>query len=161
MDAQSFNEQWEAEQDRLSRIEAQLNLMPVHQRARLDAEKNRLEVALARVNGDYLTQDITDRILDSFTLEPETLCTVGGGIRELPQPDDREGWNRLAKRLTDQEELARLCIEAKDADLRLALENEALDAIPASKRMSMARDGVLDQHIAEIVNEKLRARARV
>lgn len=159
MNPQKFHDEWAMEQDRQSRIDAQLAVMPAHQKTRLETEQRELELALARVYGNRLHEEIAKRIVASMTLDPQCLCTIGGGVRELP--NDRTGWDAYARQQAEQEPLAVLSVNAADAALKESIRQAARDALPAARRMAMARSGELDDHLEAVVRDTLRDQAGV
>lgn len=155
----SIHDEWEREKDRLSRIEAQLAVTPPHQLRRLESEKKKAGLALARVFGSRLNEAIAERIVEGMVLDPAVLCTIGGGVRELPS--GTKGWDVWARYAAENEPLARLSIDASDAALKEQLRQQAHDALPAPKRITMARNGALDAYLDRVVNEKIQRRSGV
>jgi len=152
----SFNREWEAEKDRLSRIETQMAVMPPQQRTRLEEAQRQGELALARTFGNRLDARVSERIVAGMILEPTVLCTIGGGVNELPT--DQAGWDRWAKDAANKEPLARLSLDHSDAHLREQLSREVLASIPPARRMDLARNGTLDAHVDGQVKARLEAR---
>ena len=155
----SFIDEWEAEKDRLSRIETQLAVTPPHQLRRLESEKNKAALALARVFGSRLDEAVADRIIEGMVLDPSVICTIGGGVRELP--NDAKGWDAWARYAVEKEPLAKLSIDSSDAALKEQLSQEVLSSIPPAKRMDMARNGRLDAFIEAEVKARIEARSGV
>lgn len=141
---------------RQSRIVAQLNAMPPHQLKRLGLVKQELALALSRVYGHRLKQEFRDRIVSEAVLDPRVLCTVGGGVNELPTTTD--GWDALSKELAENDALAMMNVADSDAQLKEALREEALEQIPSKDRISMARTGTLDSHLDQIVKVEIEKR---
>ncbi len=75
----AFNDEWEKEKRRQSRIDAQMAVLPPHQAKRLSDAKHKLEIALARVFGNRLDERVSARIVEGVVLDPACLCTIGGG----------------------------------------------------------------------------------
>lgn len=155
----SIHDEWEREKNRLSRIEAQLAATPPHQMRRLESEKKKAGLALARVFGARLNEAIAERIVEGMVLDPAVLCTIGGGVRELP--NDAKGWDAWARYAAENEPLARLSIDSSDAALKEQLSQEVLSSIPPAKRMDMARNGRLDAFIERQVKARIEARSGV
>ena len=156
---QAIQEVIDAEKDRQSRIDAQLAVMPPNQMKRLEAAQMNARVALARVYGHRLDARVSERVIDSMVLLPEVLCTIGGGVNELPV--DAKGWDAWAKNAALKEPLAKLSIDASDASLKEELRQKALSALRPEKRLQMARAGTLDSHIEGVVREEIEAHAGV
>lgn len=159
MTPQKFAEEQALECARQTRLANYLVSLPKTQLDRLAEERNNLRLGISRVYGDRLADIITDRVVENFALNPECLCSIGGGVRELPQKDNRAGWNALAKRLVDQEPLAKLSIDSSDANLRAQLEAEAVEGLRPERRLALARANELDTYIAQTVDAKLNERA--
>lgn len=159
MTIQSVHKEWEDEKGLQSRIEAYISTLPPHQLKRLESERNNLNIALARVFGDRIAQIAVNKIVRDFAIFPECLGTVGGGLRELPDPEDRGGWNALATQLVNQQPLAKLSIEASDSQLKAKLADEVRSNMRPADKANMAHAGTLDSHVEKIVNAKLQERA--
>lgn len=155
----SIQAEIDAQNARQSRIDTLLATTPPHQLKRLESEKHQASLALARVFGHRLHQAVADRIVEGLVLEPETLVTISGGIRELPT--DAKGWDRWARDAANKEPLAKLSINHSDAQLREELRREVLAEIRPEQRISMAREGTLDAHVEAAVKARLEARSGV
>lgn len=155
----AFNDEWEREKRRQSRIDAQIAVLPPHQAKRLSDAKHKLEIALARVYGNRLDERVSARIVEGVVLDPACLCTIGGGVNELPTTV--VGWDQFARDQAGNEPLAKLSIDASDAGLKERIRQEARDALPGPKRLAMARAGTLDDHLDRVVTEKIQDRAGV
>ena len=145
------------ENDRQSRIETQLAVMPPHQKKRLEVAQREAELGLARVFGHRLNSQVAARIVEGIILKPEVLCTVGGGVNELPTTP--QGWDAFAKDAANAEPLARLSIDHSDAQLRESTRRDVLEGMNPARKMAMARDGTLDAHLEQAVMERLEARS--
>ncbi|PIE14851.1 MAG: hypothetical protein CSA68_09280 [Rhodobacterales bacterium] len=156
---QAIQKAIDAEKNRQSRIDAQRVVTPPHQIKRLEEAQMNARVALARKYGHRLDARVSERIIDGMILLPEVLCTIGGGVDELP--NDAKGWDRWAANAVSQEPLAQLSIDASDAALKEELRKKTLAAMRPEQRLQMARAGTLDDHIEGIVREKIEARAGV
>lgn len=155
----AFNDEWQKEKDRQTRI-TQLEDGLVHtQSCRLEVVKREGALALARTFGNRLDARVSERIIEGLILRPEVLCTIGGGVNELPT--DAKGWDALAVVLASEEPLAKLSIDASDAVLKEELRQNALAGLRPEQRLSMARAGTLDQHIEDTVLESIEARSGV
>ncbi len=155
----SFTTEWEQEKDRLSRIETQLAVMPPHQRKRLEEVQRLGELALARTFGNRLPARVSARLIEGMALSPEVLCSIGGGVNELPT--DQAGWNRWAADAVNADTLSKMAVDAADMELAESLTKSVLESIPPSKRISMARLGTLDEYVASAVKAELEARSGV
>ena len=156
---QQMQKAMDAEKDRQSRIEQQLGVMPPHQAKRLEQAQMNARVALARTFGHRLDARVSERIIEGMILEPEVLCTIGGGVNELPT--DAKGWDRWAKDAASREPLAKLSLEHSDAQLREELRRQALEAIRPEDRLKMARAGTLDTHVDAEVKLRIEDRSGV
>ncbi|MDA8584981.1 hypothetical protein N9L47_01795 [Rhodobacteraceae bacterium] len=145
------------ERDRQCRIETQVSAMPPHQKNRLEFAQREAELALARVFGHRLNSQVAARIVEGMVLNPAVLCTVGGGVNELPTTP--RGWDAFAKEAANAEPLAKLSIDHADGQLRESLRREALDKMNPARKMAMAREGTLDSHLEQSVKERLEARS--
>lgn len=157
MSQQSIQNEIDLENKRLSRIATQLDGMPSHQRSRLDAAMHATEVALARVYGNRLNEHVSKRIIEGIVLDPAVLCTISGGINELPI--SQQGWDTFARELADSEPLAKLSVDHADAELKDEIRAEAMCNMRPDDKIKMARAGTLDDHLAGIVATKLEARS--
>jgi len=153
----SIQKQIDEENQRRSRIAAQLDVMPPHQLKRLGAAQRNLELALARMFGHRLHQEIASRIIAGMVLDPACLCSVGGGVNELPTSP--QGWDSYARQLANAEPLAKLSIDHSDSKLKETIRNEAEHHMRPEDRIKMARAGTLDDHLAAIVATELEARS--
>lgn len=149
----------DAEKDRQSRIDAQRAVCPPHQLNRLKAVQRDAELALARTFGNRLDTAVSTRIVEGMVLLPEVLCSIGGGVNELPTTT--KGWDAWAKVAVSMEPLAKLSIDASDASLKEELRQKALSALRPEQRLQMARAGTLDDHIEGVVREQIEARSGV
>lgn len=157
MSQQSIQDELDKDSHRRSRITTQHYVMPLHQKKRLEAAQRSLELGLARVYGNRLNAGVAQRIVEGMVLDPACLCSVGGGVNELPTTP--AGWDTYAKQLANEEPLAQLSIEHSDAQLKAQLRAEVEQAMKPVDRIKMARSGTLDTHLADIVASKLEARA--
>ncbi|MEP6067615.1 MAG: hypothetical protein ABJ246_17380 [Paracoccaceae bacterium] len=143
----------DAAKDRQGRIERACASMPSSQKTRLDDIHRQAEVALARVYGNRLVPEVTSRLLDGMILDASVLCTIGGGVDEMPKSSD--GWNALAKQLVASDPLAQRCVDFADAKLKEGFRQEALQSLSPTSRMSMTRDNTLDSFLEESVQRRL------
>ena len=157
MSQQSIQAEMDRENKRESRILTQLEGLTHTQKERLNAAKHATEVALARVYGPRLNEAISKRIVAGIVLQPEVLCTISGGMNELPTT--QEAWDSYARVLAEDEPLAKLSIDHSDSQLKEGIRAEAEQAIRPADRIKMARAGTLDDHLAGIVADKLDARS--
>lgn len=153
----SIQNEIDEENQRRSRIAAQIDVMPPHQLKRLEAAQRNLELALARTFGHRLNQEVASRIVTGMVLDPACLCSVGGGVQELPNTS--QGWDAYARELANKEPLAKLSIDHSDAALKETIRNEAEQRLRPEDRIAMARAGMLDDHLAAIVATELEARS--
>lgn len=145
--------------NRIARIENLLSTMPPHQTKRYEQAQHQLALGLARAFGTRLNEHVAQRIVDGLILDPECLCSISGGVNELPA--DVAGWAGYARRAAAVEPLAVLSIEASDAALREELWAAELEKIRPDRRLQMARAGSLDDHLNSVVKSKLEERAGV
>lgn len=146
----------DAENDRQGRIERVSATMPSSQAQRLTEIKQATEVALARIYGSRLAPELVQRMTDGLVLDASVLCSIGGGVDEMPKSQD--GWDAFAKRLVASEPLAQRCIEFNDAKLKEALRQDELSNLSPERRMSMARDNSLDSYVEDKVQQRLEDR---
>lgn len=159
MTQQTIQHEIDAEKARQSRIDAQRAVCPPHQLKRLETAQREAELALARVYGHRLNSRVSGRIIEGMILVPEVLCSIGGGVNELPT--DAKGWDQWARDAANKEPLAKLSIEHSDAQLRERLRCEVLEKICPEQRLQMARAGTLDAHVEGEVKSELEARSGV
>lgn len=159
MSQQSIQAEIDAQNARQSRIDALLETTPPHQLRRLEVERHQAALALARVFGHRLHAAVADRIVDGLILDPSTLCTIGGGVRELP--NDARGWDAWARAAAEKEPLAKLSIDHSDAALKEELRRDVLKGIRPERRISMARAGSLDSFVEAEVKTRIEARTGV
>jgi len=107
---------------------------------RLKEAQRKGELALARVYGHRLDARVCERIIEGMILAPEVLCSVSGGINELPT--DVVGWDRWAKDAASSEPLAKLSIAHSDAQLREEIRREVLENIRPERRLSIGPDQI-------------------
>lgn len=157
MSQQSIQNEIDLENKRVSRIATQIDDMPSHQRYRLDAAMHSTEIALARVYGNRLNEHVSKRIVEGIVLDPAVLCTISGGVNELPT--SQQGWDAFARDLASNEPLAKLSIDHSDAELKDEIRAEAMCNMRPDDKIKMARAGTLDGHLAGIVAAKLEARS--
>jgi hypothetical protein len=151
----SLQKQIDEENQRRSRIAAQLDVMPPHQLKRLEAAQRSLELALARTFGHRLNEEVASRIVAGMVLDPACLCSVGGGVNELPTSP--QGWDSYARELANAEPLAKLSINHSDSKLKETIRNEAERRMRPEDRIKMARAGTLDDHLGSIVATEMEA----
>lgn len=133
LEMNAFNNEWEKEKKRQSRIDAQLSVLPPHQEKRLKGIQRDLELALARQYAHRLHPRVSARIVEGIVLEPECLCTIGGGVNEMPTT--AEGWDALAKDLAQKEPLAVLSIDSNDAALKEEIRLLELQSLRPEQRL--------------------------
>jgi len=150
---QAIQKEIDEEKDRLSRIAALVDVMPPHQIKRLDEVKHKAELALARCYGHRLHPDIVTRIVEGMVLDPEVLCSIGGGVNELPMTPQR--WDARMKAAVDHEPLAKACIDSRDAVLKETFRNEELAKLKGPEKIAMSRAGTLDDYIEELVKRRI------
>lgn len=146
----------DSENDRQGRIERVSATMPSSQAQRLAEIKQYAEVALARVYGGRIAPELVQRMTDGLILDASVLCSIGGGVDEMPKSAD--GWDAFAKGLVASEPLAQRCVEFSDAKLKEALRQDELSNLSPQQRMSMARDNSLDAYVDEKVQQRLEDR---
>ena len=144
------------EKKRLSRIEALIDVMPPHQIKRLDEVKRQGELALARTYGYRLQPDIVARIVANLSLNPSVLCTIGGGVNELPT--SAQGWDAFMKTAVEAEPLGKMSLDHSDAALKETFRNEELAKLKGADKLAMSRAGTLDGYIENLVQERIEAR---
>jgi len=157
MTQQSIQLEIDREKDRQSRIDQQMAVSPEYQSKHLRTVRQQTELAFARVFSHRLNERVRDRILDGLVLVPEVLCTIGGGMDELPTT--AQGWDSFARELAEREPLAKLSIDHSDAQLKETIRQETLAAMRPEERLKMARAGTLDEHLDGIVKAQIESRA--
>jgi len=121
---------------------------------KLTAVRRSIEIALARQYGNRLAPIIIDKLVKDLILRPDVLAHLEGStIRELPSA--AYGWNTLARELVEADELAQRNLSYSDGALRERLQVEALASIQPQHRISLAREGKLDELIAARVARAL------
>ena len=146
------------ENERISRIEALMDAMPPHQMKRLDEVKREGELALARCYGHDLHADVAKRVVDNLVLNPAVLCTVGGGVNELPT--SASGWDEFMASAVAAEPLAKASIDHSNAALKEKFRNEELAKLKGPVKIAMARARTLEAFLEDAVNARLEARRR-
>ena len=128
---------------RLSRIFALTSGTPAHQLDRLEKLKTQFELGLARVAGSKLAPIIVSRMLAGLILNPEILVSISGStMADLPK--DSQGWDEFARREIENEPLAQLCIDSRNAQKIEVLRQTYVAGLSPSARISAARAGILD-----------------
>lgn len=152
----AFDAEMKEHNRRESRIVAQLSTMSALQKEKLNEIKHALEMSLCRVYGVRLKPDFRDRVIHECVLDPRVLCTVAGGMNEMPTTAN--GWDSLAKEMAESDPLVMLNVTHSDEELKTSLRKDALEQIPSKDRMNMARVGTLDSHLDQIVEIELEKR---
>ena len=155
---QKIQDEINQEKDRISRIEALIDAMPPHQEKRLNDVKRQGELALARCYGHDLHPDVAKRIVDNLVLNPAVLCTVGGGVNELPT--SISGWDDFMKTAASAEPLAQASLDYSNAALKEQLRNEELAKLKGPAKIAMARARTLDAYLDDAVQSRLEDRRR-
>jgi hypothetical protein len=153
---QAIQKEIDAEKDRLSRIETLMDVMPPHQVKRLDEAKRQGELALARSYGHRLHPDVAARIVANLSLNPSVLCTIGGGVNELPT--SAQGWDAFMKAAVEAEPLGKMSLDHSDAVLKETFRNEELAKLKGADKLAMSRAGTLDAYLENLVQERIEAR---
>ena len=159
MTQQSIQDQIDQDKHRQSCIDAQVAVTPEHQMKRLKAIKAQAELALARVYGHRLDERVSARIINGLALSPEVLCSIGGGVDEMP--NNLRGWDAFVVAMAEQEPLAKLSIDHSDAQLKETIRQQAMNDLRPEQRLQMTRAGTLDAHLEKIVKFELEKRAGV
>lgn len=159
MSQQSIQNEIDNEKRRQSRIDNLLFTMPLHQEKLYEAAQHQLELGLARAFGTRLNEHVAQRIIDGLILDPECLCSISGGVNELPTTP--KGWTVYGREMTKDEPLAVLSIEASDATLKEEIRAAEIQSMRPERRIQMARSGELDAHLESVVKATLEARAGV
>lgn len=155
---QSIQIEIDKEKRRQSRIDNLLSTMPLHQGKLFEQAQHQLALGLARAH-PRLSQLVVQHIVDGLILDPECLCSISGGVNELPTTS--EGWTNYARRASATEPLAVLSIEASDATLKEEIRAAEIQAMRPERRIQMARSGELDAHLENVIKSTLEARAGV
>lgn len=123
--------------------------------ARVEEIERGVELALARKHGDKLPPIMVGDLLDSVITRPEVVGLLGT-VDDAPV--DPEGYARLAAALVADSPLAQRALAFADAEAKLAHQQAALEELPPSRKMAMARAGELDAYLAAEVQRRLEAR---
>jgi hypothetical protein len=146
----------DANLNHIEQLEAGLTLKQV---TKLEAVRRSAEIALARQYGSRLSPIVTDMLVKDMILRPDVLAHLEGAtVAELPS--DTVGRNRIACELVDADELAQRNLSFNDAELRQRLRNEVLASISPQRRISLAREGKLDELLEKQVEQALDAQVR-
>jgi len=156
---QSIQAAIDEDRDRTARIENLMSTMPPHHVKRLEEAQRQLSLGLARAYGTRLNEHVANRIVEGLILDPECLCSISGGVNELPT--SRAGWTDYSRKAAAGEPLAKLSIDASDATLKEELRATELQSMRPDRRIQMARSGELDAHLNAMVKSKIEARAGV
>lgn len=129
------------------------------QSEKLTAVRRNVEIALARQYGNRLASIISEKLIKDTILRPDVLGHLEGAtVAELPR--DAAGWDRFARDMVEADELAQRNLAFSDAELRQRLRGEALASINPKRRISLAREGKLDELLDTQVEQALDAQAR-
>lgn len=129
------------------------------QAEKLTAVRRSVEIALARQYGTRLTAIISEKLIKDTVLRPDVLAHLEGAtVAELPR--DAAGWDRFAREMVETDELAQRNLAFSNAELRERLRGEALASISPQRRISLAREGKLDELLDTQVEHALDAQAR-
>lgn len=146
----------EANLNHIEQLEAGLTSK---QSEKLSAVRRSVEIALARQYGTRLASIISDKLVKDSILRPDVLAHLEGAtVAELP--DEAAGWDRFARDMVEADELAQRNLAFSDAELRERLRGEALASINPQRRISLARDGKLDDLLDSQVEQALDAQVR-
>lgn len=135
--------QEENEQEARERMRAAFENHPNAQR--VEEIERGVELELARKYGDKLPAIIVADILDGVVMLPEVAGLLGT-IDDAPT--DAKGYARLAASLVANNMLAQRALAFADAEAKLAHQQAALNELPPSRKMAMARAGELDAYLA-------------
>ena len=126
---------------------------------KLTAVRRNVEIALARQYGTRLAPIISDKLIKESILRTDVLAHLEGAtVAELPR--DAAGWDRFARNIVETDELAQRNLAFSDAELRERLRGEALASISPQRRISLAREGKLDELLDTQVEHALNAQDR-
>jgi len=126
---------------------------------KLTAVRRNVEIALARQYGTRLAPIISDKLIKESILRTDVLAHLEGAtVAELPR--DAAGWDRFARDIVETDELAQRNLAFSDAELRERLRGEALASISPQRRISLAREGKLDELLDTQVEHALNAQDR-
>lgn len=144
---------------RMNHIEQLQAGLTSKQSEKLTAVRRNVEIALARQYGTRLASIISDKLINDTILRPDVLAHLEGAtFAELPR--DAAGWDRFARGMVEADELAQRNLAFSDAELRERLRGEALASINPQRRISLARDGKLDELLDTQVEQTLNAQVR-
>jgi hypothetical protein len=140
----------------LNHIEQLEHGLTAKQLEKLETVRRSVEVALARQYGTRLTPIISDKLVKDSILRPDVLAHLEGAtVAELPC--NAAGWDHFARGMVEADELAQRNLIFSDAELRERLRGEARAAIPPQRRISLAREGKLDELLETQVEQALYA----
>ena len=126
---------------------------------KLTAVRRNVEIALARQYGTRLAPIISDKLIKESILRTDVLAHLEGAtVAEMPR--DAAGWDRFARDIVETDELAQRNLAFSDAELRERLRGEALASISPQRRISLAREGKLDELLDTQVEHALNAQDR-
>jgi hypothetical protein len=126
---------------------------------KLTAIRRNVEIALARQYGTRLAPIISDKLVREAILRPDVLAHLeGAAVAELPS--EAAGWGRFARDMVEADELAQRNLAFSDAELRERLKGDALASISPQRRMSLAREGKLDELLDAQVEQALDVQVR-
>ena len=139
------------EPEPLKRGQNLIDSMTSAQRQKFDAVVNQLKVEWAVSHGD-LSPIIVEALCKRAALDMDvSAMTVGA----KPTHNLRQ----VAKNIGDKEPFLQASIDARDAELKRALEHEVYDETASGTRMAMGHSGTWEAHVAEQVAKKMDQRA--
>lgn len=153
----SLNDEIEKTKDVTARVERLTSGLTNTQAERLRTIQLKTQVAIAKKYGSRLNDSIVDKITGELILRPDVLCSVAGGIDEMPT--DSAAWARYAEEVTGAEPLAAMNLIYSDAAEKQRIRQKVLDKMDPATKMNMARNGTIDSHLDRVVQTELDARA--
>lgn len=121
---------------------------------RVEEIEHGVELALARKYGEKLPSIMVSDLVDGVITRPEILGLLGT-VDDAPA--DAAGYAQLATALVADSPLAQRALAFADAEAKLAHQQAALEELPPSRKMAMARAGELDAYLAAEVQRRLEA----
>lgn len=153
----SINGEITKSKDVTARVERLTSGLTNTQAERLRTIQLKTQVAIAKKFGSRLNDSIVEKITNELILRPDVLCSVAGGIDEMPK--DATAWARYAEEVTGAEPLAAMNLIYSDAAEKQRIRQKVLDKMDPATKMNMARNGTIDSHLDRVVQSELDARA--
>lgn len=127
-------------------------------KAKIDSIKNDAAQSFYRTFGKRLTPLMIERGIENILLSESATITIKGNLRQLPESNDRESWDRLIRKTAEGDMWLQASLVSSDQNLKAELRAECLASTSSVRQMTLARLGQLDSHVDAYTAERIEAR---